>query len=126
MILVDTSVWIDFFNSSQGPAGNEMERLIRSNAPLALTGLVVVEVLQGLRRDIDPVADLLARWPLIEPGGFTTYAEAARISRQARARGATVSTVDTLIAAVALEFGATLFTLDQDFRQLAFTGLQVY
>lgn len=126
MILVDTSVWIDFLNSSRGIAGDELERLIRSNAPLVLTGLVIIEVLQGLRRDVDPVTNLLARWPLIEPGGFATYQEAARISRQARARGATISTIDTLIAAVALEFGATLFTLDRDFRQLNFTGLRLY
>ncbi len=126
MILVDTSVWIDFFNSSRGQAGDELERLIQSNAPLVLTGLVVIEVLQGLRRGVEPVANLLSRWPLIEPSGFATYLEAARISRQARARGTTVSIVDTLIAAVALEFGATLFSLDRDFRQLAFTGLQLY
>jgi predicted nucleic acid-binding protein len=124
--LVDTSVWIDFFNSARGPGGDELERLIRANAPLVLTGQVVAEVLQGLKRDIDPVTALLMRWPLIEPGGFATYVAAARIFRQARERGVTLSTVDALLAALALEFDAALFTLDQDFRRLAFTGLRLH
>jgi predicted nucleic acid-binding protein len=126
LILVDTSVWIDFLNSSRGPGGDELERLIRANAPLVLTGLVVAEVLQGLRRDVDPVTSLLIRWPLIEPGGLATYLAAARIFRHARARGVTLSTVDALLAALALELNAALFTLDQDFRRLAFSGLRLH
>jgi len=126
LILVDTSVWVDFLNSARGPGGDELERLIRANAPLVLTGLVVTEVLQGLRRDVEPVTALLMRWPLIEPGGFATYVAAARMFRQARARSVTLSTMDMLLAALALEFNASLFTLDQDFRQLAFTGLRLH
>ena len=126
MILVDTSVWVDFLNSVRGPGGDELERLIRARAPLVLTGLVVAEVLQGLRRDVEPVTALLIRWPLIEPDGFGTYVAAARIFRKARRRGLTLSTVDALLAALALEFDAALFTLDQDFRRLAFTGLRLH
>ena len=126
MILVDTSVWVDFLNSARGSAGDELERLIRVDASLALTGLVVTEVLQGLKRDVAPVAGLLARWPLLEPAGFATYEAAAAIFRETRRRGLTVSTVDALLAAVALEYGATFFTLDQDFGRLAFTGLKLH
>ncbi len=126
MILVDTSVWIDFFNSARGPAGNELERLIRSNAPLVVTGLVVAEVLQGLKRDVERVTALLAHWPFIEPRGFATYQAAAMVSRQARARGVALSTVDALLAALALEYNAAIFTLDKDFERLAFTGLRLH
>ena len=126
MILVDTSVWADFLNSSRGPAGDELERLIATNAPLVLTGVVVAEVLQGLRRDVAAVTKLLANWPLIEPAGFATYAEAATIFRQARGRGATLSTIDALLAALAIEYHAAFFTLDQDFARLAFTGLRLH
>lgn len=126
MILVDTSVWVDFLNSARGPAGDELERLIRANAPLVLTGLVLTEVLQGLKRDVGPVTELLSRWPLIEPGGFATYEAAATIFRQARTRGLTLSTVDAVLAALALEYNAAFFTLDQDFERLAFTGLRLH
>ena len=126
MILVDSSVWIDFLNSNRGRAGNELERLIRSDAELVLAGVVVTEVLQGLRRDVQEIARLLARWPLIEPDGFDTYVFAAGIFRQARARGSTLATVDALLASLAIEYQASLFTLDKDFERLAFSGLQLH
>lgn len=126
MILVDTSVWVDFLNSAHGPAGNELERLIRANAPVALSGLILTEVLQGLKRDAEPVTELLSRWPLIEPSGFATYETAATIFRQARSRGRTLSTVDAVLVALALEYNAGFFTLDQDFEGLAFTGLRLH
>lgn len=126
MILVDSSVWIDFLNSNRGRAGNELERLIQSGAPLVLAGVIVTEVLQGLRRDVAEVARLLARWPLIEPTGFATYVFAASIFRQARGRGLTLATVDALLASLAIEYQASLFTLDRDFERLAFSGLRLH
>ena len=125
MILVDTSVWIDFLNSSHGPAGDELERLISANAPVVLTGLILTEVLQGLKRDVEPVAQLLSRWPLIEPLGFATYEAAAAIFRHARSRGLTLSTVDVVLAALVIENDAVFFTLDQDFKRLALTSLRL-
>lgn len=126
MILVDTSVWVDFLNSARSPAGDELERLIGLNAPVVLTGLILTEVLQGLKRDVEPVTQLLSRWPLIEPRGPATYEAAAAVFRQARSRGHTLSTVDAVLAVVALEWNASFFTLDQDFGRLAFTGLRLY
>ena len=126
MILVDTSVWVDFLNSNRGSAGDELERLIGGNAPLVLAGVIVTEVLQGLKRDVAEVTRLLAGWPLIEPDGFATYAAAASIFREARRRGLTLSTVDALLAALAIEYNAALFTLDRDFERLAFTSLPLH
>lgn len=126
MILVDTSVWVNFLNSNRGPAGDELERLIRANAQLALAGVVVTEVLQGLKRDVAEVTRLLSLWPLVEPKGFATYAAAGGIFRQARQRGLTISTVDALLAALAIEHQAALFTLDKDFGRLEFAGFQLY
>jgi predicted nucleic acid-binding protein len=126
LILVDSSVWIDFLNSRRGRAGNELERLIRSGAPLVLAGVIVTEVLQGLRRDLPEVARLLARWPLIEPTGFDTYVFAAGIFRDARARGLTLATVDALLASLAIEYQASLFTIDKDFERLALSGLRLH
>ena len=51
MILVDSSVWINFFSSSPGRAGTELRRMIEGAEPFAVTGVVVAEVLQGLTRD---------------------------------------------------------------------------
>jgi predicted nucleic acid-binding protein len=119
VILVDTSVWIDFFSSSPGPAGHELRRMIDDVEPFALTGVIVTEILQGLRRDVRRIEQLLSMWDLIEPRGFATYREASAISRLARSRGFGLTTIDTLIAAVAIENRASLFSLDKDFARIA-------
>ena len=119
MILVDSSVWVDFFSSSPGPAGAELRRMIEDGEPFALAGIVVAEVLQGLTRDSRSIEQYLQQWEIIEPEGFATYCRAATIYRTARANGVTLSTIDTLIAAVALERGMSLFTLNRDFVRVA-------
>jgi predicted nucleic acid-binding protein len=119
LILVDSSVWIDFLSSSPSAAGAELRRMIADAEPFALTGIVVTEVLQGLRRDVSRIEHYLSQWDILEPVGYKTYREAAVIFRTARAKGLAVTTVDALIAAIALKHGATLFTLDQDFTRIA-------
>ena len=119
MILVDTSVWIDFFSLSPGPAGRELHRMIDEAEPFALTGVVVTEILQGLRRDARHIERFLSSWDLLEPRGFSTYREASAIFRLARSKGVSLTTIDTLIAAIALENRAHLFSLDKDFSRIA-------
>jgi predicted nucleic acid-binding protein len=127
VILVDSSVWVDFFSASPGRAGGELRRMIEKNEPFALTGVVVAEILQGLTRDSDRIEQFLAQWDRLEPRGFETYRQAAAIYRAARARGISLTTIDTLIAAVALENGTSVFSLDQDFSRIArITRLALY
>ena len=93
--------------------------MIADSEPFALVGVVVVEILQGLTRDAVRIERYLKQWDMLEPSGFRTYREAAVIFRSARAKGVAVTTVDALIAAIALEHRATLFTLDRDFTRIA-------
>ncbi len=127
MILVDSSVWVDSFKSQSGPAGTALRRMIEEGEPLVLTGIVIAEVLQGLTRDAARIERLLAQWDLIEPKGFETYRRAAVLYREARARGISLSTIDTLIASIALDHRASVFTIDQDFTRIArLTRLELY
>lgn len=127
MILVDSSVWIDFFSPTPGRAGNELRRMIVDAEPFAIAGIVVAEILQGLTRDVDNTERYLSMWDILEPAGFSTYRKAAAIFRLARSKGITSSTIDTLIAAIAMHHGAAVFTLDKDFSRIArLTGLPLY
>src|SRR5580700_5786287 len=127
MILVDSSVWIDFFSSAPGRAGNELRRMIEDAEPFALTGVVVAEILQGLTRDVSRIEHYLSQWELLEPRGFRTYREAAAIFRLGRGKGVSLTTIDVLIAAIALEHRASVFTLDKDFSRIAgLSGLTLY
>ncbi len=124
---MDSSVWIDFFSSSPGRAGAELRRMIEEAEPFALTGIVVAEVLQGLTRDAKRIEQYLAQWEMLEPRGFETYREAAAICRAARATGITPTTIDAVIAAIALEHNAGVFSLDRDFSRIArITRLPLY
>lgn len=127
MILVDTSIWIDFFSLSPGRAGQELRRMINDSEALATTGVIVAEVLQGLTRDVSRIERYLSLWDMLEPSGFGTYREAAQIFRQARAKGVSLTTIDSLIAAIALGYCASVFTLDKDFSRIAeMTGLTLH
>jgi predicted nucleic acid-binding protein len=127
LILVDSSVWIDFFSASPGRAGDELRRMIADAEPFALTGVVVTEILQGLTRDASRIELYLSQWEMLEPSGFGTYREAAAIFRQGRAKGVSLTTIDALIAAIALEHVASVFTLDKDFSRIArLTGLPLH
>ncbi len=119
MTLVDSSVWIDFFKPTPGRAGFELRRMIEEAEPFVLTGLVVAEVLQGLTRDVKRIETFLAQWEMLHPRGFETYCEAAAIYRAARAKGISPTTIDAMIAAIALEHNASIFTLDLDFSRIA-------
>jgi hypothetical protein len=76
-------------------------------------------VLQGLTRDIEQVEPYLGMWTMLEPRGFSTYRSAAAIFRLGRSCGISLTTIETLIAAIAMEHGASVFTLDQDFVRIA-------
>jgi predicted nucleic acid-binding protein len=125
--LVDSSVWIDFFSPLPGRAGTELRRIIIDAEPFAIASMVVTEILQGLTRDVDEIERYLSMWDILEPAGFATYRKAAAIFRLARSRGVSLSTIDTLIAAIAIHHRATVFTLDKDFSRIArLTGLPLY
>jgi predicted nucleic acid-binding protein len=119
LILVDSSVWIDFLSSRPGPAGQELRRLIEDEAPVALTGVVVTEILQGLKRDVKHIENYLSLFDLVEARGFETYQNAAALFRTAHSQGVTLTTTDAIIATVAVENGATIFSLDRDFMRMA-------
>jgi predicted nucleic acid-binding protein len=127
LILVDSSVWIDFFSSAPGRAGDELRRMIEDAEPFALTGVVVTEILQGLMRNTSRIEQYVLQWDMLEPRGFKTYREAAAIFRLGRARGVSLTTIDALIAAIAQEHSASVFTLDKDFSRIArLTGLVLH
>jgi len=101
--------------------------MIGDAEPFALSGVIVSEILQGLKRDADQIEHHLSQWEMLEPLGISTYREAAAIFRLGRAKGFSLTTIDTLIAAIALDHRAVLFTVDQDFSRIArITRLKLY
>jgi len=102
--------------------------MISDAEPFAVTGVVVTEILQGLTRDASRIEHYLSQCEMLEPsGGFGTYREAAANFRLGRAKGVSLTTIDALIAAIALEHRASVFTLGKDFSRIArLTGLPLH
>ena len=122
MIVVDTTVWIDFLEARGTAFDRHLTDLLETDAPIALVDIVYCEVLQGIRNEDTfrrTRVSLLAH-PILRPRGLETFETAANLYRMARRRGLTIRrTVDCLIASTCLEAGAEIYHNDRDFDALA-------
>jgi predicted nucleic acid-binding protein len=128
MILVDTTVWIDFFRGQDTPEVRHLESLIGENEDICVCGVILTEVLQGIREDKDyAAASTRFESFLYLPMGQTTFKKAADIYRILRSKGVTIrNAVDCMIAAVAIEHDIPLLHKDRDFTPIAqHCGLKV-
>lgn len=117
MILVDSSVWIDYFRGTPTPEADMLDTLLGSE-PLVIGDLVLAEVLQGFvsDRDFKQAMDLLTALTVIDLGGRDIAIQAARNFRALRALGVTVrKTIDTVIATRCIESDIRLLYSDRDF-----------
>ena len=117
MILVDSSVWIDYFRGDLTPQTDCLDRLLSSDV-LLIGDLVLAEVLQGFisEQDFNQAKNLLTALPVVPLVGAAVALQAARNFRELRALGVTVrKTIDTLIATSCIENGYTLLDSDRDF-----------
>ena len=117
MIVVDSSVWIDFFNGVSTP---EVERLdgLLGVTPLVIGDLILVEVMQGFRneRDVATARQLFRSLALLPMLSGSNAWKAAENYRQLRSRGITVrKTIDGIIATACIEANLPLLFSDRDF-----------
>lgn len=121
MILVDTSVWIDFFAGRDLGHVARLERAILGNEDIALCGIVLTEILQGIGDDRSHRQAREYLEPLIMlPMSETVFVRAADVYRVLRKKGITIrKTNDCLIAATALEYHCHLLHNDRDFAAIA-------
>jgi predicted nucleic acid-binding protein len=117
VILVDSSVWIDYFNGSASAETDLLDRLMDSGR-LLVGDLILAEVLQGFSSERD-AARALSRFRAFECASMVNREiaiGAARNYRLLRRRGVTIrATVDTLIATFCIRDGHSLLHCDRDF-----------
>lgn len=122
MLLVDSSVWIDWLRG----ADTDAVRFVQSreaDEELAITQMIYLEVLQGVSSDRQYAAcqRVLGAQAMLQPlDALETFEAAAQLYRRARQRGFTIrKSTDCLIAAIAIERGVMLVHNDRDFFALA-------
>jgi predicted nucleic acid-binding protein len=121
VILVDTSVWIDFFAGRELPHVAKLEQSILDDEDLALSGIILTEILQGIPDDttyrrVRRYLSALIMLPMPE----SVFVRAAELYRKLRKQGITIrKTNDCIIAATAIEHHCQLLHNDKDFAHIA-------
>jgi len=128
MILIDTSVWIDYLGGFETPQTLWLEQALNTYR-LGLTDLILCELLQGIRDEsrFNVVYYVMLEFEIFPMGGIELAVQSARNFRTLRARGYTIrKTIDCLIATYCLENGHQLLHNDSDFSPFEqVLGLQV-
>lgn len=117
MVIVDTTVWVDYFQGAQNPETDWLNTEL-DRQRLGLTDIILCEVLQGVRDDLvaKEVEGKLLKLEVFETGSVALAREAARNYRALRSRGHMVrKTIDCLIATFCLREQHSLLHRDRDF-----------
>jgi predicted nucleic acid-binding protein len=119
VILVDSSVWVDFLQSAHSHHQASLGELIRLPRFIGVPGPVVQEVLQGIRdeRMFHQLEERLRLFPVLH-ADTETYVMAARLYRTLMRHGSVVPPGDVTIAALAIQSECELYTLDQHFQRI--------
>lgn len=117
MVIVDTTVWIDYFGGVKNAESDWLDREIHRQR-LGLTDVILCEVLQGIREEASfgRVLREFRRFEVFESGGTELAIAAARNFRMLRQRGYTVrKTIDCWIATFCIQGRHALLHRDRDF-----------
>ena len=131
MILVDTSVLIDLFKGNDNAVVRDFKEIIQQGVPFGIASVIYQEVLQGAktRKEYDSLREYLSTQQFFNPKDhLTSFAGAAEMYYKCRRHGITIrSTIDCLIAQIALEHKLVLLHNDKDFTVMSpVIGLMIY
>ena len=121
-ILVDASVWIDFFNGTPGRPKATLHDLLQSEKDVCVSDYILTETLQGFKddREFKAARGCLLNFPIYSLNSPGSYIHAAELYRKLRKKGLTIrKTADCLIAQTAIEHQLSLLHNDSDFDRLA-------
>lgn len=128
MTLIDSSVWIDYFNGRKTAQTDWLDSAL-GNTPIMIGDLILTEVLQGFPRDREfrIARDLLLRIPFMPMLGQELALESAANYRLLRRKGVTVrKTIDVMIGTFCVHYRISLLHDDKDFDPMVkFLGLDV-
>ena len=120
MVLIDTTVWIDLFAGRELPHVAVLESLIKKREDICICGIILTEVLQGIRdiKEFRKTQELF-NYMIFLPMPYSVFLGAAEIYRKLRRKGITIrNSVDCMIASVAIENDIMLLHNDRDFKPI--------
>jgi predicted nucleic acid-binding protein len=120
VVLVDTSVWIDFFQNNDSFYAITLEGLIKDNNRAVICGVVLQEVLQGIKdhTSYEITKERLLKLPFLDTNK-ETYIYASSLYRSLRRKGVTIPSIDSTLGSLAVLHRIPLFTKDEHFKTIA-------
>lgn len=122
MVLIDTSVLINYLKNKEDKYTNALNILIENNYPIGINNLIYQEILQGAKSDkeYEILKSYLSQFHFYELKGKSSYEEAAKLNIRCRQNGVTIrSTVDLLIAQTSIENEIMLLADDSDYENMS-------
>lgn len=125
-VLVDTSIWIEYFNKPDSNAGKSLEDLLKKGR-VFLTGIILTELLQGakIEKEFESILESMLALPFLKTT-LNTWIQAGRISFALRKKDITIPTTDLIIASLSLENNCKIFTLDLHFNKIPRINIYAY
>ena len=118
VVLVDTSVWMEYFDRKNPSVRGDLNALLRQGE-VATAGLVLAELRHGCRSTPQVRGLLQAMEPLVYlEADRDTWLRAGELAAECSARGFRIAIGDSLLAALAMRESASIFTLDRDFERI--------
>jgi len=117
-VLVDTSIWIEYFNKPDSNAGKSLENLLKKER-VFITGIILTELLQGakIQREFESILESMVALPFLD-ATLSTWIQSGRISFVLRKKDITIPITDLVIASLSLENNCKIFTLDLHFNKI--------
>ena len=117
-ILVDTSVWIDYFQNKDSSISEEMDRIL-SEDKVYVPKVLIAELIQGAKssKEISVIEDFVEAFHIIDQKE-DSWIKAGRLSRDLKKHGQTIHLLDCYIAIIAQEFRCKIFTLNRHFKDI--------
>ena len=117
-VLVDTSIWIEFFNRDSSQPGDLLQQLLLEGRATT-AGIILTELLQGARiqKEFDAILSIVSAVPVLE-ATLETWVQAGKISFGLRRKGITVPTTDVVVGTLALQNDCQVFSLDPHFNKI--------
>ena len=117
-VLIDTSVWIDYFRNTSAETSGRVEALM-SEAEICVPKVVLAELLHGSKseREVRTIESFFEAFTILDRGE-SSWVDAGKLAYQLKRKGKTVNLTDCYIAVIAREQGCAILTLDRHFKEI--------
>lgn len=117
-ILIDTSVWIDYFRNKSSGVSERVDKILSENE-VYVPKIVLAELIQGAKseREITVIKDFIDAFHIIDQKE-DSWIKAGRLSYNLKKRGKAVNLIDCYISVIAQEYDCKIFTLDEHFKEI--------